>query len=162
MTLADLEKRIKVLEDIEEIKKLQVYYCSRINPPKWDEIKDCFSRDAVFDAYAGRVRGREEVGKTLTENVSRVHIGTDACFMVHPIVEVEGDKAKGGYTLFAIMAQPRKMVFRLPYLPADYSPDWVIGDCHMEYVREDGKWKISSLKWRCDRFSPVYDRVLEG
>ncbi len=145
MTLEEIEKRVKILEDVEEIKKLQAYYVSRINPPKWNEIKDCFAKDAVFDTYAGRVRGIDLIEKILTENIAQIHKGQFAVFIVQPIIEVDGDKARASWGLVELLPEKLKM----PFMQGD-PPNWVYGPYDMEYVREHGKWKISYLKWRSD------------
>ncbi len=161
MTLEEMEKRLKVLEDIEEIKQLNEYYVEHFNPPVWEQIEHCFSKDAVFDAYAGKAEGREAIRKILTENVSRIHAGIDEYYVVHPRISVSGDKAKGSWLLVELIARPRKYPFKLPFLPADYTPDWMSGFQNVEYVREDGRWKISRMHWRINHFSPVYEKVLE-
>jgi hypothetical protein len=145
MDLKEIEKNLRILMDIEEIKKLQAYYVARINPPKWNEIKDCFAKDAVFDTYAGRVRGIELVEKILTENISQLHKGQFSAFIVQPYIEVDGDKAKASWGLVELLPNDLKMPFMTPD-----APNWVYGPYEMEYVRENGKWKISYLKWRSD------------
>jgi hypothetical protein len=162
MNLEEMEKRLRVLEDIEEIKQLHEYYIEHFNPPVWEKIEQCFSKDAVFDIHAGQAKGKEEICKLLTENVSRIHTGVDEKYVVHPRIMVSGDKAKGSWILITLVAKPRKYPFKLTYLPADYVPDWTSGVQDVEYIREDGKWKISKMHYRNHHFSPVYEKVLEG
>jgi hypothetical protein len=162
MTLEEMEKRLRVLEDSEEIKQLNEYYVENFNPPVWGKIEPCFSKDAVVDVHAGKVKGREEIRKLATSNISKIHTGVDEYYVVHPRISVSGDKAKGNWLLVELIAKPRKYPFKLPFLPADYVPDWMSGFQDVEYVREDGKWKISLMRWRAHRFSPVYEKVLEG
>ncbi len=162
MTLEEMEKRLGVLEDIEEIKQLNEYYVEHFNPPVWEELEQCFSKEAVLDVYAGKVKGREEIRKLLTQNINKIHAGVDEYFIVHPRISVSGDQAKGSWLLLELIAKPRKYPFKLPFLPADYVPDWMTGFQNVEYIREDGKWKISRMHWRIHRFSPVYEKVLEG
>jgi hypothetical protein len=158
--IAALEKQNKTLKDIEEIKQVQQYYVDHLFPPEWDKIKDCFSKDAIFDTYAGRVRGHEAVHKILVDNVARIHTGHGTCFVLHPIISVDGDKATATWAIIFLWTQPQKLA-PLPFLPSDYTPDWVSGPYDLEYVREDGKWKISYLKWRATKFSPYYEKILE-
>jgi hypothetical protein len=159
VTLEEMEKRVRTLEDIEEIKQLNEYYVEHINPPEWKYLEQCFSRDAVLDVYAGKVNGREEIRKLLTENVSQIHAGVDEYYVVHPHISVSGDKASGRWLLVELIARPRKYAFKLPFLPADYVPDWMSGFQDVEYIREDGKWKISLMHWRVGHFSPIYEKV---
>ena len=160
MTLEEMEKRLRSLEDVEEIKQLNEYYVEHFNPPQWEYLEQCFSRDAVLDVYAGNVKGREEIRKLLTEDVGRIHAGVDEYFVVQPRISVSGDKARGRWLLVELIAKPRKYAFKLPFLPADYVPDWMSGFQDVEYIREEGKWKISSMHWRVGHFSPVYEKVL--
>jgi hypothetical protein len=44
-------------------------------------------------------------------------------------------------------------------LSTDDAPDWLHGYYDMEYVREDGKWKISYLKFRTRLWSPVSEVI---
>jgi hypothetical protein len=162
MTLEEMEKRLRVLEDIEEIKQLNEYYVENFNPPAWEKIEQCFSKDAVLDVHAGKVKGREEIRKLLTQNISRIHAGVDEYYVVHPRITVDGDRAKGSWLLVELIAKPRKYPFKLPFLPADYVPDWMAGFQTVEYVREDGKWRISLMHWRARHFSPIYEKVIEG
>ena len=159
MTAEEMENRLRTLEDIEEIKQLNEYYVEHFNPPVWEEIEKCFAREAVMDVYAGKVKGKEEIRKLLTENVAQIHAGVDEYFVVHPRISVSGDQAKGSWLLLELIARPRKHPFKLPFLPADYTPDWMTGFQDVEYIREDGKWKISKMHWRVHRFSPIYQKV---
>ena len=54
MAERDLETRIRVLEDIEAIKKLRSRYWRCIREGLWDNFLDCFSDDAAVDLGVGR------------------------------------------------------------------------------------------------------------
>lgn len=47
--LAELEKRIRVLEDIEAIKNLKGKYLRCLDLNLWNEMEECFVEDSVAD-----------------------------------------------------------------------------------------------------------------
>ena len=51
MKIEELEKRLLVLEEIEEIKKLHRQYMWWINNNQWDEIINCFTEDATAQTW---------------------------------------------------------------------------------------------------------------
>jgi len=154
MTLEELEKRIRTLEDIEEIKQLQVRYVNCLTTTEWDKLVDCFAENGVVDLTVGSSRGKEEIAKFFKETISVTHIGKEGNFVVHPTISVEGDRAKGSWLLYTHFSQPHKIQI-LPAVTAEEdAPDWMQGYYAMEYIRENGKWKISLLKWRGRLRSP--------
>ena len=63
MSLESLEKRLQVLEDIEEIKKLKHRYCALCDANyDADALAELFTEDAVWDGQErGRNEGREAI-----------------------------------------------------------------------------------------------------
>jgi hypothetical protein len=155
MNLEELEKRISILEDIEEIKKLQARYINCLTTADWDNLLDCFTEDAVIDIKT-KTRGKKELTKLFKEVISKNHVGLEGNFLVQPIISVEGDKAKGNWLFYVQFAQPRKLARKIDeiYYSNDEAPDWMQGYYDMEYSRIDGKWKICFLKWKCRLWSP--------
>lgn len=82
-------------------------------------------------------------------------IGQEGDFVVHPIISVDGDTAKGMWLLYLQYALPRKFKSRPPSMTTDDAPDWEQGYYEMEYIRQDGKWKISFLKFEPRLRSPM-------
>ena len=152
-----LEERIKVLEDIEAIKKLHITYLNKLIALDWDGVLDCFSEDCSISMSSGSAEGKEAVARHFREKVGRHHIGQESPFVTHPLIEVDGDTARGTWLLKIEFALPRKMNPKLPETPTDDAPDWVEGFHEMEYVRENGDWKIKSLYWRRRVFSLGYN-----
>jgi hypothetical protein len=69
MTTATVEARLRVLEDIEEIRKLKARYCDDSHNP--DTLGPLFAEDAVWEASrVGRAEGREAI-KTLLGDIGR-------------------------------------------------------------------------------------------
>jgi ketosteroid isomerase-like protein len=100
MDLTDLERRIRALEDIEAIKQLKYRYadaCDRGYDA--DTLADLFTEDAIWD---GGVFGRYD-GQEAIRNYFR-GVSSDIVFAMHymmnPIIEVDGDQARGAWYLF--------------------------------------------------------------
>jgi hypothetical protein len=158
MSQEELEKRIQILEDIEEIKQLQIRYVNCFTTTRWDDLTDCFSENGIVDIESGFVRGKKGIKKHYKEKVAMNHIGQEGNFVVHPVITVDGDKAKGSWLLYIQFAQPRKLKSRPQNFATDDAPDWWQGYYEMEYVKEDGRWKIGLLKIRPRLWSPMPGR----
>ena len=93
--LADLETQIRVLVDIEAIKKLKAKYWRCIDKKLWDELEDCFVEDAVAD-YGKNLnfQGRKAIIQFLKDN-----LGSDSVITVHqghnPEIEITSDNSQG-------------------------------------------------------------------
>ena len=59
-SMADLQRRIAVLEDREAIRELDARYCRYLDQGQWDELADCFTPDGTFDGLSV-VRGRSDL-----------------------------------------------------------------------------------------------------
>ena len=55
-TVEELEARIRVLEDIEAIKRIKYRYWRCLDQKRWDELATCFVEDATVDYGEGRYR----------------------------------------------------------------------------------------------------------
>jgi hypothetical protein len=137
-TLKELEKRVRITEDIQEIHELQRRYVNALICTEWDECADCFAENAKIDVYLhDPVNGKAAITKWFKEELSKTHAGKEGDIVVHPLISVDGDKAKGKWLLYMMYAYPR----------TGQSLFWVQGFYEMEYVREKGKWKISLMSW---------------
>jgi len=154
MTLEELEKRLRTLEDVEEIKQLQVRYVNCLITTEWDELVDCFAENGVVDLHSGLARGKEAIAKLFKEKISITHVGLEGCYVVHPIISVDGDRAKGSWLLYTQFSQPHKIQIKSATTADEEAPDWMQGYYEMEYIKEAGEWKISLLKWRFRLRSP--------
>jgi len=144
MTLAEMEKRLQVVEDIEEIKQLHYRYINCLNFTRWDELPECFAENSKLDlgegSQEGRVtQGKAEISRLFKEHISRVHTGREGNFVVHPIISVDGDRATGTWVSYFMHIRSRG---EEPLL------HWMQGIYECEYIKENGKWKFSLLKWR--------------
>ena len=134
MTLEDLEKRITVLEDIEEIKQLHRKYTYALGSQQWDDMLDCFTEDALVDIWThGLRKGKKEIEELFKKRFATFIQPTHGHSVFQPVISVEGDRATGYWLLYLHFAEP--------------SVSWIQGRHDCEYVRVNGKWKISWLKF---------------
>jgi hypothetical protein len=130
----ELEKRIRVLEDIEAIKQLHTDYVYMLCDLQWDRMLDCFAEGATMELLdQGVAKGKKEIGavfrNVLAERVTR----QDGHFVGQPIINVNGDKAEGHWILYLFFAEPEVR--------------WLQGRQDCRYVRVDGEWKFSKVKF---------------
>ena len=130
--LEEMQKRLMVLEDIEAIKRLQTEYANMLQSGNYDNVGDLFTEDALFEAI-GSVKGRDEIVKVYAENVSKNHKGEEGDILVQPIIDLDGDKAKGKWVIYFFY-----------YHPKTYQTMWFVQSWFdMDYKKVDGEWKIS-------------------
>ncbi len=136
--LASLQGRVQVTEDVNEIKQVQWTYLNALMATDWDTCADCFAQDALVDVYLhDPVRAKENIRHWFKEELSQTHSGAEGDVCIHPIITVDGDTAKGNWLLYM-------MYF---YKRTGQSMFWVQGYYDNEYVRENGAWKISVMRW---------------
>jgi hypothetical protein len=144
LTLQELQKKLQIAEDIEEIKKLQYRYVNCLILTAWDEIIECFADSAEVDIGGEKktdtvVRGKAAIGRLFKEGVSISHLGKEGIYAVHPIINVTGDTASGTWLAYFMHLRSRGQE---PLL------DWMQGFYECRYVKQNGQWKFSFLKWR--------------
>jgi ketosteroid isomerase-like protein len=143
--LEALEARIQVLEDIEAIKQLQYRYKNAFQQAKWDDVLDCFSANPTIDIKPDGTN----VGKGMAEvkrqfgNMAKAHVGSETDFIYHPILSVNGNAAKGTWWVTDTMHIK------------DQGEQSIYGIYTVEYVKENGKWKISFLQHRHRKIEPA-------
>jgi hypothetical protein len=137
--LKELEKRVMILEDIEEIKKLHRRYVFSLCNRQWDDLLDCFAEDGIAKISQHGIRkGKKEV-KELVYNCFDKLAKTPLHLLCQPVISVEGDRAKGHWLLCLISYGPKMK--------------WGEGRYDNEYVKVDGKWKFSLVdfhRWKVD------------
>ncbi len=144
MTLEELEKRIKAIEDTEEVKKLHIRYITCLNFAKWDELIDCFAENSTLDLGEGSeeegriMKGKAEIAKAFN-HMAAYHLGREGYAIVHPSISVDGDTATGTWMSYFMQVLSQGKEPRLHWMQGVY-------DC--KYIKENGKWKFSLLKWR--------------
>jgi len=134
--LTDLEKRIRVMEDIEAIKKLKAKYFRCVDKKLWDEMEGCFAEDAVADYGMGieLLQGRKAIIQFLKGNLGRESMIT-AHQGHNPEIEITSDTTAKGVWLL----NDRLIVQTIATLNG-----W--GYYEDEYVKVNGEWKKKSTK----------------
>jgi hypothetical protein len=135
MTLEELERRLQVLEDAEEIKNLHREYLFYIQNLEIHKALECFAENIVTDiGQYGLRKGKAEVSKFFHEVIRENVLGSkDGHFTGQPVIKIEGDKATGHWMFYRFVPEPSLR-------------RWVQGRYDCEYVRENGQWKFSLVK----------------
>ena len=140
----NLEQRIQRLEAIEEIQQLHMHYVNIYSGFEKGDVGSLFAKDGVCAAFPGEpIKGREAISKLYTSvthadgSKGGIDQSKNGIFAVHPMITVEGEKAKATWMFLNLVSYPvtNQMLF------------FVQGVYDAEYAKEDGEWKFSYLKW---------------
>jgi hypothetical protein len=136
MALEEIEKRLKVIEDTEAIKRMHNEYLFYLNNCQWEDMSNCFTENATAHIHQP-CRGKKEILNLFTEVIAKLNAGKhrDAHFAVQPVIEVNGDKAKGHWLIYIFISDPA----------TGNALKWIAGRYDCEYTREKDGWKFSSL-----------------
>ena len=98
--MEELERRVKVLEDVEAIRALKARYCAFCDDGyDADGIAGLFTEDAVWDGgVRGRAEGREGIRAFFQRAPLRLPFAIH--MVMNPVIEVDGDAARGTWYLF--------------------------------------------------------------
>ena len=158
----ELEKKVEALQrlqDIEDIKKLQKAYGYYLMNWLHEELIDCFSTSpqTTLEWPQGTFIGADGPHRFF----GNINTGKDPEFMhqmmqISGIVDIEpdGNHAKGRWWGFGAMAIPAGSMEVAGGEGVDQA--FGCGIYEMEYIRENGVWKILKIKW-----VPVYNGTLE-
>ena len=137
MNLEDIERRLRVLEDVEEIKRLKARYCAHCDNKYGDydpdSIVSLFTEDAVWEGGTlGRSEGKEEIRRRFVTALERIPFSLH--MVMNPIVEVDGDTATGTWYLLqaCTFGEGNQAV-------------WGSARYDDYFVRVNGEWKIKNL-----------------
>ena len=129
----DLETRIRVLEDIEAIRKLKSKYWRCVDRKLWDEMVECLTEDMVLSVFSKLIQGRNECVQFLKDGLAQAvsaHQGHQA--------EIEITSESTARAIWALNDLLLDMQPGVDYTGFGYYED--------EYVKEDGNWKIKRSK----------------
>jgi uncharacterized protein (TIGR02246 family) len=133
--MKSIEDRLRLLEDIEEIRKLKARYAAACDDNyNADSIAELFTEDAIWDGEAlGKANGREAIRQFFSRAAEFFPFAIHN--VMNPIVEVDGDRATARWSLLqpATMAKENRAV-------------WLAAVYHDEYVRHHGRWMFRRLK----------------
>ena len=136
MSLEGLEKRVQAIEDLEEIKKLHQNYINLMDNLQYETVLDLFTEDATVEIrHSGVKRGRKEMSEVYLGVLAKGRGATryDGHMAIEPDITVDGNTAKGTWLIYMLFSKP--------------AIQWVQGKNECEYRKENGKWKISKLKF---------------
>jgi hypothetical protein len=147
--LSELEKRIRILEDIEAIKKLKAKYWNSVDRKQWQDLAACLTGDCSFDSPQLHVmEGREYIVKVL----QRAMRGVITAHQGHnPQIEILTETtAKGRWALNDRVEMSNHRYFR------------GYGHYEDEYLKQDDQWKIrkSKLSYIFQEIYPEPPRVI--
>lgn len=132
-TLLGLEKRIRILEDIQDIRNLKATYaayCDDGYPP--DKLSSLFVEDAYWESEGiGKFRGRTAIYNFFSQASSVFTFAIH--YSMNPHIEVDGDTARGRwFTLMPCIASDGNQAL------------WLAGIDNEEYVRVCNQWMFKS------------------
>lgn len=137
-----LEIRTDRAADVDAIKRLQGAYGHYLDEGLWDQAADLFAEDGTIEigldgVYVGRERVRAYL-YAMGANVSGLLVGRlNEHLQVMPVVTLAPD------------GQTAKARWREIMLVGIYGDDaaWGEGPLEVDYVKQDGVWKIEALHW---------------
>ncbi len=153
-----LEEKVRTLEDIEEIKKLQRAYGYYLEHWMAEDLIDLFAEGPGTELLvaAGHYKSKESIGDFFhhgrkgiemkySENPEFLHQVMQLSGVVN--IDPDGLTAKGRWYGFGANAFPQP--------GGGVNPGWMNGVYENEYVKQDGKWKIKKIHW-CMTFHCPY------
>ncbi|MDX1561588.1 MAG: nuclear transport factor 2 family protein [Gammaproteobacteria bacterium] len=137
-----LEHRRQLVEDSDDIKRLQRAYGYYLDHALWDEVADLFAADASLEigldgVYIGQERIREYFATLGGGQNGLSHGQLNEHMQLMPVVTVAPD---------GMTAQARWRDIIMAGQLGDHAV-WGEGPFENEYVKEDGVWKLSKLHW---------------
>jgi len=148
-----VENRLRILEDIEEIRKLKARYCAGCdddhNP---DTLIALFAPDGSWEASGiGRFEGHEAIRNYFAALRASGRIRNSAHNVFNPNIEVDGNTATGHWRLIMLYTAN---------VPGGGSPGGevqyfrIIGWYREEYVKLFGRWRFKSLYCEVEENAP--------
>lgn len=135
MDLAELERRLTRLEDIEAIKQLKARYCEICdddhNP---DRITSVFAADGIWESRDfGTAKGHAAIRELFGKFQKLIAFSQHN--VMNPIIEVHGDRATAEW------------YFLGPFVFRDrQEARWLALQYQDDYVKIDGRWKYQHLR----------------
>jgi len=134
VNLDELGKRVRAIEDLEEVKKLHRDYISCLDNLEFKKALDFFTEDAEVEVrFSGVMKGKVNFSRIYLETLAQRKERHDGHLVGQPVITIDGDTARGHWIVYIFFSEP--------------TIDWVQGRNDCEYVRENGTWKFSKLKF---------------
>lgn len=142
-----LEQKVDQLHAIESIKQLKARYCHYCDTGyDADGIASLFTEDGVWDGgdMFGCFNGRETIRAQFAGFSGQILFA--AHLVLNPMIEVDGDRAKGRWWLL-MPCTARKRDGRV-------EGRWLVAEYEEDYVRAGGDWKFKKLKIHPKYYAP--------
>jgi hypothetical protein len=140
--LTEIAYRRELVEDSNDIKRLQRAYGFYLDHGRWDDLVDLFAADATLEiGLDGVYRGQDHIRAyfaALGDGAPGLRPGQlNEHMQLMPVVTVapDGRTAKGRWRDIIMAGQFGEHA------------EWGEGPFENEYVKEDGVWKIAKLHW---------------
>ena len=142
-TSADLERRLRLVEDRLAIEDLGARYCQGFDDHRWDEIvTELFTEDAVFDILA-KVESRAAIARFFAD-VTAEGLGATWHYEINRRIEIDGDTASVESMFFCPCVRNGEA--------------WLAAGRYTDTVRRDGgTWRFAVKRGRFDYFLPLAD-----
>jgi hypothetical protein len=158
--LADLERRLMRLEDIEAIKELKYRYWRHLDLKQWDDLAACFVPEATVSYGGGRYefQGVDAIMGFLRESLAATTGAVTVHHGHHPEIELtSATTATATWALYNYMYNVRQN--RSIRIGAYYRDD---------YVKRNGVWRFQHIgyqalfheEWKRDDIASL--RLLAG
>ena len=134
MDLAEIERRLTRVEDIEAIKQLKARYCEICDDAHDpDRITSVFAEDGIWEsADFGVAKGHAEIRKLFQKFQQLIEFSQHN--VMNPIIEVSGDRATGEWYFMG------PFTFR-----EGNQTRWLALQYKDDYVKRNGQWKYQGL-----------------
>ena len=143
-TMEELVKRVQRLEDIEAIKKFKMRYSAALDDNYNAEIiASMFTEDGVWDR--GEVLGVYKGRQAIYEHFKEMSLPFCVHYFVSPDIVVDGDKAHARWYLWEATTRP------------DNTPRLLSGWQDDDYIKVDGQWLQSYMKFKILFYTPYAD-----
>ncbi len=134
--MADLERRLRIVEDREAIKRVKAKYMWCNDKKLWTELMDCFTEDAEIEYGKDfKIHG----AKAEAEFLASRGVGRPTSMSIHHLhndeIDILNDReAKARWQVYVIVLDKEAGTRRV-----------TSGYYDEDYVKQDGKWKIKHL-----------------
>jgi len=138
--LADLDRRLKRLEDVEAIKQLKYRYWRHLDLKQWDDLARCFAPDATVCYSSGKYEftGVQAIMGFLSEALGTARGSVTIHQGHHPEIELLSDTtARGTWALYNYMFNLKEN--RGIRIGAYYEDT---------YVKRSGAWLFQHIGYR--------------
>lgn len=146
MALADLEARVRRLEDTEAVKRLKIQFCNyqddNNNP---DGLASLFVEDGVWHTRGGPIKGPDAIRKHCASQQAAWPFAKH--YALHPTITIKGDEAHATWQLFGLgtLAEGNQAV-------------WFALRLEEDYVRVEQEWKYKTYRAADRYFTTPFDK----